>query len=392
MSGRRLLDVIQLFNASKSVASKHLAIRQSQLDVYVRTSSLTKGIKEQTDGLILTAKAAAALAARFEDSSPPSPTTAPPNSADSAGPSPQRPAETATTAYQPSQVPTSADSRIQRRHVEFQLPSATAQYTGTEKSPNLNVSQQQDVFDKPSQHITPDSPESSTQPQVKVPTVAANAQAGSSDGLNADVFHAAAGPDAKNDPTAKEEQDIPEEMMQGLFHSPRVSRMFTGTARPKRDWIPAEKPASQFVAPGAPLKSEPEGAAKPEEEIQKLAANVAEDIVPTAQVVPEEKAVPYQMMESRVPSSRIGRLWQYGGLATSMAFGAMSETVRRATGSQDSGSIMFSAGNMERLVAKLSKMRGAALKLGQMLSIQGMVQEGPFVSKIKRKLILMAIS
>jgi aarF domain-containing kinase len=31
---------------------------------------------------------------------------------------------------------------------------------------------------------------------------------------------------------------------------------------------------------------------------------------------------------------------------------------------------MFSAGNMERMVAKLSKMRGAALKLGQMLSIQ----------------------
>jgi aarF domain-containing kinase len=53
-----------------------------------------------------------------------------------------------------------------------------------------------------------------------------------------------------------------------------------------------------------------------------------------------------------------------------MAFGAVTETMRRATGSQDSGSIMFSAGNMERMVAKLSKMRGAALKLGQMLSIQ----------------------
>jgi Predicted unusual protein kinase len=79
----------------------------------------------------------------------------------------------------------------------------------------------------------------------------------------------------------------------------------------------------------------------------------------------------YQMLESRVPSSRLGRLWQYGGLATSMAFGAVGEGFRRATGSQDNGSIMFSAGNMERMVAKLSKMRGAALKLGQMLSIQG---------------------
>lgn len=79
------------------------------------------------------------------------------------------------------------------------------------------------------------------------------------------------------------------------------------------------------------------------------------------------------MTESRVPSSRLGRIWQYGGLATSMAFGAIGEGIRRATGSADNntGSLMFSAGNTERLVAKLSKMRGAALKLGQMLSFQG---------------------
>lgn len=83
--------------------------------------------------------------------------------------------------------------------------------------------------------------------------------------------------------------------------------------------------------------------------------------------------VPFEMHESRVPSSRFGRLWQYGGLATSMAFGAVGESFRRATGSsqESTGSLMLSAGNMERLVAKLSKMRGAALKLGQMMSFQG---------------------
>lgn len=75
-----------------------------------------------------------------------------------------------------------------------------------------------------------------------------------------------------------------------------------------------------------------------------------------------------------MPSSRLGRLWQYGGLATSMAFGAVNERLRRAARSSDvaSGPLMLSAGNMERLVAKLSKMRGAALKLGQMMSFQGM--------------------
>jgi aarF domain-containing kinase len=56
-----------------------------------------------------------------------------------------------------------------------------------------------------------------------------------------------------------------------------------------------------------------------------------------------------------------------------MAFGAAGESLRRATGSKfdGEGSLMLSAGNMERLVAKLSKMRGAALKLGQMISFQG---------------------
>jgi len=56
-----------------------------------------------------------------------------------------------------------------------------------------------------------------------------------------------------------------------------------------------------------------------------------------------------------------------------MAFGAVGESLRRATGSAaaSGGSLMLSPGNIELLVAKLSRMRGAALKLGQMISIQG---------------------
>lgn len=56
-----------------------------------------------------------------------------------------------------------------------------------------------------------------------------------------------------------------------------------------------------------------------------------------------------------------------------MAFGVVGEGLRRVTGGDENsaGSILLSPGNIERLVAKLSKMRGAALKLGQMLSFQG---------------------
>jgi aarF domain-containing kinase len=95
-----------------------------------------------------------------------------------------------------------------------------------------------------------------------------------------------------------------------------------------------------------------------------LASSLAEE------VESQKKDTPYEMRESRVPSSRFGRLWQYGGLATSMAFGAMGEGIRRIAGGTGEGSLMLSEGNMNRLVAKLSRMRGAALKLGQMISFQ----------------------
>lgn len=59
-----------------------------------------------------------------------------------------------------------------------------------------------------------------------------------------------------------------------------------------------------------------------------------------------------------------------------MAFGAAGEGLRRAISSDSAreGSLILSGGNMERLVAKLSKMRGAALKVGQMMSFQGQGQ------------------
>lgn len=76
------------------------------------------------------------------------------------------------------------------------------------------------------------------------------------------------------------------------------------------------------------------------------------------------------MRESSVPSSRFSRIWNYGGLAAGMFGGAVSESLKRVTGSGGEGSYMLSAANMDRLVAKLSRMRGAALKLGQMMSFQ----------------------
>ncbi len=62
------------------------------------------------------------------------------------------------------------------------------------------------------------------------------------------------------------------------------------------------------------------------------------------------------------------------GLAASLGYGAASELLRRSTHSSDensTGSLMLTEGNIKRLVSKLTQMRGAALKLGQFMSIQG---------------------
>lgn len=82
------------------------------------------------------------------------------------------------------------------------------------------------------------------------------------------------------------------------------------------------------------------------------------------------QAPKHELRESKVPSSRLGRIWNYSGLAAGMFAGAMSEGFSRAVGRGGQGSMMLSPANMERLVAKLSKMRGAALKLGQLMSFQ----------------------
>ncbi|KAJ8126587.1 hypothetical protein O1611_g7054 [Lasiodiplodia mahajangana] len=84
----------------------------------------------------------------------------------------------------------------------------------------------------------------------------------------------------------------------------------------------------------------------------------------------QSTAPSYTLRESKVPATRLSRIWNYGGLAAGMLGGALTEGLSRGFGGGGKGSVMLSAGNMQRLVAKLSKMRGAALKLGQMMSFQ----------------------
>lgn len=115
-----------------------------------------------------------------------------------------------------------------------------------------------------------------------------------------------------------------------------------------------------------------EGPAKDTPSSEIKSQNIDSDIAQVANELTADSpsTSTYNLRESRVPSSRFSRLWNYGGLAAGMLGGAVTESVSRAFGGSGQGSVMLSGANMERLVTKLSRMRGAALKIGQMLSFQ----------------------
>jgi predicted unusual protein kinase regulating ubiquinone biosynthesis (AarF/ABC1/UbiB family) len=76
--------------------------------------------------------------------------------------------------------------------------------------------------------------------------------------------------------------------------------------------------------------------------------------------------------ESRVPVTRTGRLLRMGLTAGGMAVGGLAEGLRRATGgaSDKATSALLSGANATRLARRLAHMRGAAMKLGQLLSME----------------------
>jgi aarF domain-containing kinase len=77
---------------------------------------------------------------------------------------------------------------------------------------------------------------------------------------------------------------------------------------------------------------------------------------------------------SAVPSTRISRAFGFASLGAGLALGTAAELVRRTLGgssSHSNGSLVLSNdANAQRLSDSLRRMRGAAMKLGQMLSIQ----------------------
>ncbi|KQT35198.1 ubiquinol-cytochrome C reductase [Sphingomonas sp. Leaf412] len=76
---------------------------------------------------------------------------------------------------------------------------------------------------------------------------------------------------------------------------------------------------------------------------------------------------------SRVPSGRLSRLGSFGKLAGGLAGGMVAEGARRiAAGERPRmGDLMLTPANATRVADQLSHLRGAAMKLGQMVSMDG---------------------
>lgn len=95
--------------------------------------------------------------------------------------------------------------------------------------------------------------------------------------------------------------------------------------------------------------------------------------------------------ERKVPVTRLSRLANFGGLAVGLGIGALAEVAKKSIGFNGAAgdkkavldsSPFLSEANAERIVRTLCKVRGAALKLGQMLSIQDDAFINPQLAKI----------
>jgi aarF domain-containing kinase len=262
MAGKRLLDLAALFNASRGVVQKHIALTSRQVDVYNRTSTLARAVRSQTDRVTETAKAASFLASRLNESAPtwasesrddkrsndeelgPRGTvhsTEPGLSLDKDGPLPT--SSSTSSIRTPIESPLSSNAaRILQRRFERQIPSQTADAAGDPVIDPLDEGHDADSFYQRSGHT---SPALSSLPRVKIPKHPSISQGTTvlspAKQINSDSFYDTGELQEveQNSPLGgvPEQEKIPEDVNMDIFHSRRVATLLGGKiqggARPR---------------------------------------------------------------------------------------------------------------------------------------------------------------
>ena len=339
------IDLAGVLNASRSVAAKHVALRSRQIDAYTKTSSVAAALR----------KRAAQPAPRSDF-----------NSNEAAA----RPRDEVLFEQKApeEQAREAAPPRGETQGIKSQ--AATDAVPGFRPSPIDTIPGFQTI-------------QKQTQTQsVEEPDLPS--------GVDVNIFHTTRGSNVLK--SLHKERKIDGPVRPGAGGPVKE--------HPLRHWPPPPPPpieAEDVTPPAAEKPKEPEVKAEelpkeppvvekvietptvnpsPSEEFSTKAeeTKIEEDVVEAAKILAAEPVAqpitPYALRESKVPATRFSRMWNYGGLAAGMLGGAMTESISRAFGGGGEGSVLLSGKNMERLVAKLSRMRGAALKMGQMMSFQ----------------------
>ncbi|KAH6892066.1 nuclear protein Es2-domain-containing protein [Thelonectria olida] len=340
------IDLAAVLNASRSVASKHVALRARQIDVYSRTSSVASALRKRAPQATTQTWA--------------------PEERDQSSEERQDSSNEATIERDAPMV-----HQTELRHE--QPPASARTQDIRPENGNETAESRRDAFADAYSNLKAS--------QAKVDEIDSPA------GVDVNIFHTSRG--SKILDSVRKQKNAP--------RNRREPAGGPAKEHPLRHWPrapPVQPEESPAQAAPAPPQAEVEVVEPPKTEEPVIKSKVDEP-VPTAfpinlaekiaQVTPEpapptskdpianplhRPSAVHALRESAVPSSRLSRIWNYGGLAAGMLGGAMSESVSRAFGGSGQGSVLLSGKNMERLVAKLSRMRGAALKLGQMMSFQ----------------------
>lgn len=403
------IDLAAVLNASRSVAAKHVALRGRQLDVYSRTSSVASVLRSKAAGSVQTeapeqkepaggSEAVGKEAVDVEDvdekSSESAPVSEGPKPGDfklheqpiyktslSGSDSVRQPVEDASANSSPAQnqdqikeeldVPQGIDVNI------FHTARGSQILDSLRKQRGKPDSGKEAAGGTAKEHPLRYWPRPPPVVEDVTPSIAAEAEARIVDAADETAQQSVQQSESVGTTTPRstrapppEPQVVPEVVTEAVPEVAPETASETATENITK--------ASSEPVPETTPETSPETSSTPDavtEEPQSSTKKADEEIVEAvkAAAIPEAPPVnipTYQLRESKVPATRFSRILNYGGLAAGLFGGAVTESVSRAFGGGGEGSVLLSGGNMERLVAKLSQMRGAALKLGQMMSFQ----------------------